>query len=311
MLALCTKPFEIRQVWSRNWLQIWFFQLPKFINTIQFSGATKVAAGGVFVHARPFVTCASFPSASPASVEIGDLLLIRALVVNGKVEERRALPLQAKKTDGIPAAPDNKNQWHLYEQWPGFTYATRSGGLNGKKRHIKEPDMYEAAKYLLIGSDLAASCWSQMCPVGWLCHLCYHRLGICAHYTAQPTTPELSQYRCFASELVDFLAGNAGKIFDKPKAMTRGWNRVIQDLIDETAKAQTIFMGRAAGQTKKSTRGSGLLFMSSTKDSKFFSALGGIKVEDSRKPPDVPDKWGDGDGGGISIIEFVIEQGES
>ena len=287
-------------------------ELPKHINSIRLSGTTKVSAGGVFVHARPFVTCTSFPVAKPSSVEIGDLLLIRTLVVNNKVDERRALLLQAKKADSIPATPDNQNQWHLYEQWPQFTYSPRSGRLTGKSRHIKEPDMYDAAKYLLIGTDAAARHWHRMCCVGWPFHRFYHWPEICVHQTAQPTKPEISRYRCFIGELVEFLAGNAGKVFDKPASRTRGWNRVIYDLITETAKAKTIFMGRAAQQSGKSVRGSGALsFMTPTKQSAHFLVADGNDATNSNIPPDVLNIWSqEEDGGGISIIEVVVQQGE-
>lgn len=73
------------------------YELPNHINKVALSGTAKVEAGGIFVHARPFVSCASFPDTQPGSVEIGDLLLIRTLVINKTVMERRALLLQAKK----------------------------------------------------------------------------------------------------------------------------------------------------------------------------------------------------------------------
>ncbi|GAB3390706.1 hypothetical protein [Lysobacter fragariae] len=302
--------------------------LPKRVNQISFSGSTKVKAGGVFVHARPFVACDSFPVSSPKSVEIGDLLLIRTLVVNGQVKERRALLLQAKKVDRIPATPDNKNQWHLYEQWPRFTYAARSGGLTGKKRRIKEPDMYDAAKYLLIDSDPTARHWHQMCCVDWPFHQLNRWPGTCIHSTAQPTVPEISRYRCFVGELVDFLVGNTGKVFAKPAARTRGWNRVVHDLIGETAKAKTIFMGRTAQQSSTSARGSGVLFLALADQADFFLVAGDGgpgasngsqnapgergKNGDGNGSHDVPTEWGeDGDGGGISIVEVIVEQGQT
>lgn len=172
--------------------------------------------------------------------------------------------------------------------------------------------MYEAAKYLLIASDPAARCWNQMWHVDWPYHQFPHRLGVFSHYTAHPTNPELSRYRCFASELIEFLIDDAGKAFDKPKSRTRGWDRVIQDLIDETSKARTIFMERATKKIGKPTKGSGVLFMSLPNDSSFFSILHGVKAGELIKRPDVPEAWGgDDDGGGISIIEVVIEQRES
>ncbi|CDQ12148.1 conserved protein of unknown function [Acidithiobacillus ferrivorans] len=293
------------------------WELPNEINKINLAGTAKVSAGGVFVHAQPFVACKSFPKTKPKSVEIGDLLLIRTLVEKKAVVERRALLLQAKKSDSIPATPDNKNQWHLYEQWPSFTYAINSGLLKGKKRHIKEPDMYDAAKYLLIGQCVAPSNCRHMCCVGWPCHLLYKfHSDICCHYTAQPTKPEISRYRCFAEEIVDFLAGNAGKVFIYPPQRPRlnGWHKVIRDLIDETAKAKSVLIGRAAGVSGKKERGNGTLsFMISTTQSPYYLVVDGNGTANSdTTPPKVPRDWSQGDDGrGISIIEVIVEKGES
>jgi len=281
-------------------------ELPEQINKIAPTGARKVTAGGVFVHAQPFVTCKSFPAVSPSSVEIGDLLLIRTLVENKTVVERRALLLQAKKADSIPATPDNPNQWHLYEKWPPFTYAARSGKLTGKPRHIKEPDMYDAAKYLLIGSGTSPMHCAAGLPSHWLCHM-----GIGPHHTAQPTKPAISRYSCFFCELLNFLVGNGGKVFDKPASRARGWNRVIHDLITETAKAKTIFMGRSAGLAGKATRGSGLFFMTEIEQPEYFLVASGENAGRSSPPPDMPSEWmRDGEGNGISIIEIIVDQGE-
>ena len=293
---------------------VWY--LPNFINQIKFKGASSVRAGGVFVHAQPFVTCVSFPEIKPKSVEIGDLLLVRTLVENNVVVEQRALLLQAKKVKHSLAIPDNQNQWHLYEQWPAFTYASRSGELTGKQRHIKEPDMYEAAKYLLIGRDSAASGCDFICCIDWPSHWCSRLLNNCHHYTAQPTRPEISRYRCFADELIEFLTGNAGKVFVKPKLRTRGWDRVIHDLIDETVKAKkTIYTGRAVGQSTTAKRGYGTFFCSLADQSSFSLFRGDSDGEASNfdEPPNVPGEWSgdsDGDGGGISVIEFVVNHGE-
>ncbi|WP_029147664.1 hypothetical protein [Methylophilus sp. 5] len=288
-------------------------EFPKHLNAIRLSGTTKIKAGGVFVHARPFVTCSSFPKPSPKSVEIGDLLLIRTLVVSGKVEERRALLLQAKKADRIPVTPDNQNQWHLYERWPRFTYASRSGSLTGKSRCIKAPDMYDAAKYLLIGSEHTLLNGPYMYWRDWPLYLIAHWPEVFIHYTAQPTKPEISRYKTFADELVEFLVGNAGKVFDTPKPRTRGWNQVIYDLLNETAKAKTIFMERAVGSKAKSTRGSGVFFCKFANQADYLLVA---DTEDSEGdnfniPPEVPIEWSeDGDGGGISILEFIVEQAE-
>jgi len=88
-------------------------------------------------------------------------------------------------------------------------------------------------------------------------------------------------------------------------------------LIDETAKAKTIFMGRAAGQSTKAARGSGVMFLQSAANPAFFMVAAGSELQASSDwvdgVPDVPGRdfvfEGD-DGGGVSIIEFVVEQGE-
>lgn len=274
------------------------YELPNKINSITLSQGRKISAGGVFVHARPLVTCSTFPEKTPKSVEIGDLLLIYTLVTKGKIDERRALLLQAKMTDCIPATPDNRNQWHLYEKWPQFTYAARSGALNGSQRFICEPDMYDAAKYLLISRNLRLPCIDGFC----------HWQEICSHHTAQPTSPNISRYRCFIHELTDFFTGNGGKRFVFPQLGVNGWDQVVNDLIKETAKAQSVYTGRASGASPASPRGCGVLFLSGT-ESEYYALPG--RGNRNLPPSDVPERWLDDpeeDGGGISTIEVVIEQ---
>lgn len=286
------------------------WELPKYINTISMPGAMKVSAGGVFVHARPFVATASFPQASPKSVEIGDLLFIRTLVQGDAVAERRALLLQVKKVAGIPAVPDNENQWHLYEKWPAFTYASRSGGLAGKGRRISEPDMYDAAKYLLIGAD--GCCQQNSCCDGAMWWRGYWP-DVFAHYTAQPTRPNIGRYRVFAIELVDFLIGNAGKAFSAPASGAVGWDQVVYDLIAETAKAKSKFMERAAGNSRGAARGNMTwIFMTSAGKAHHYLVANGSGAMDADVPPIVPNEWAqDSDGDGISIIEVIVDRGSS
>lgn len=293
------------------------FEFVNETNSLILTGTTQVSTGGVFVHSRPLVACKSFPNDKPKSVEIGDLLLVRTLVVNDEIAERRAFLLQAKKAKRIPTTPDNKNQWHLYEQWPGFTYAAGSGGLKGKSRRIKEPDIYEAAKYLLIGQGSSRHGGPSNCFICLRSYCCPGCLEICRHYTAHPTAPEIGHYRCFANELVEFIQGNAGKTFAKPKPWTRGWDRVIQDLIVDTAKAKTVYAARATGQSTPAMRGAGnlcfsMLSRSPVAQHHFLPFLRDNldAANNFDGPPNVPADWASDDNGGISIIEFVVEQGQ-
>ncbi len=285
------------------------WELPRAINRIVSSGGWTLQSGGVFVHAQPFVKCNNFPDISPSSVEIGDLLLLRTEVRGEQVSNRRALLLQAKKATGFPARPDNTNQLHLYNSWPSFEYVRSTKFLNGKKRHITGLDLYDASRFLLISDH---GCCHPSQPR--FCHLSCH--SQCCTLTASPTNPELSHYRCFISELIDFLLGDAGKAFDSPPpSRTRKWDRVIEDLRLVTAKQRSTFVGRAAG-TMTGERGQGhVLFFLSGAQPATHGILRSLWMGESYMsenmndgPPQVPANWSgeDSESGGISMIEFII-----
>ncbi len=284
------------------------WELPRAVNSISLPGVWSVKSAGVFVHAQPFVKCNCFPDPRPKSVELGDLLLLRTEVCRGQVTNRRAMLLQAKMVTHLPATPDNSNQHHLYTNWPTFEYVRSTRALNGKKRHVTGLDLYDASRYLLISDQrfrypCCLQCWHIFTP------------QYCCANTASPTAPELSHYRCFAMELVEFLLGDSGKAFViPPPKRTRNWDRVIEDLIEVTSLRRSVFMRRAAG-TATEGRGQGpfLSFQSGNQ----LSTNGIIQTLMDRSsqseiindgPPEVPEMWPDekDDGGGISIVEFVV-----
>jgi hypothetical protein len=286
------------------------WELPRAVNLIPLTRGWSIRSAGIFVHAQPLVKSKSFPSVRPKSVEIGDLLLLRTEVCGGQVKNRHAMLLQAKMVSHLPAKPDNSNQHHLYANWPSFEYVRSTPQLNGKKRHITGLDLYDASRYLLI-SDHSCS------------HPCYkHYWHIspphsCCSNTASPTLPELSHYRCFAKELLDFLFGDAGKEFViPPPVRTRNWDRVIEDLIKVTASRSSVFMSRASGVASKA-RGQGPLLFFRSGDPLptlgIVHKLWGISSQAgiiNDGPPVVPEIWPieNEEGGGISIVEFVVSR---
>lgn len=268
-------------------------------------GKLNISTSGVFVHANPFVSSANFPCKKPSSVEVGDLLLI-VTIINGNQEEHRAMLLQAKKTLNIPATPDNDNQWFLYQQWPKFCYASRSGSLNGKTRHIREPDMYDAAKYLLI-SNTPVNCpycgnriWCSCLLMEGFC--CNFKVG--NYLTAHPTKDNLSRYRFFLDELVHFILGNAGKSFEFPAPEEdEGWNKFIEDLITITAEKVSKFVQNAPGSSHK-TRG---ILNQKFRYGKGMTFLD-LSTQGNGEPPNNTRNLGDeaDNEGGLSIVEFVV-----
>lgn len=286
-------------------------EIPKQVNALGPLGSYQIQSGGVFVHAQPFVKCADFPEPKPESVEIGDLLLVRSEVSHGAIDNRRALLLQAKKTSSLPATPDNKNQHHLYANWPSFKYVRSGPKLNGKKRHITGPDLYSAAKYLLIFDPIYSLGVSASCIPS------IHRGG-CIAATAAPSSPKLSNYRCFSAELTDFLLGDSGKPFvSPPPGRARKWDRVIDDLISTTAAKKSAFVGRASSPaTRSANRGTGIYF-ALTQDAevskhsvfhRFTKKLTAADLDGSDDPPfdDYHPEEND-EPRGISVIEFIVE----
>lgn len=285
------------------------WHIPQQINSLALHKAgLNIQAGGVYVHQQPQVKCANFPEAMPQSVELGDLLFLRTEKRNGKVSSSSALLLQAKRFRNLPAKLDNNNQHHLYAKWPPFEYVRSTSRLNGKRRYLAGLDLYNACKYLLIGEP---PCWCVDRP---FCDCIVHFLNNCAVLTAQPSYPHISQYRCFFTELADFILGDAGKSYTSPPPKrSRNWDRLIQDLTDITGKRASSLMRRASSGTSPS-RGQCLCFLTGS----FSDSVSGLKSlseaehMSSDGPPEVPppDYNDNSTDGGISIIEFVVSTEE-
>lgn len=284
------------------------------VNSIQ---PLNVRAGGVFVHASPLVSCGDFPSETPASVELGDLLLIRSELISGERTKQAALLLQAKKTDLLPCVPDNKNQYHLYSNWPTFTY-TRVGrhgqnqGQNplvGKRRTIRCNDISYGTKYLLINnSDTRGGDFS--CCTSHCCCLLSDACDIAA--TAIASTDGLSHYECFAHELLRFILGFGGKPFTLPaEPWSRNWNRVMEDLLTNVANLTSNFTGRADQEANRA-RGRGVTIFTDNLDARSCLISSGVPSGNSNdEPPRNAEHFhADGEPSGIAVLEFVVSHEE-
>jgi hypothetical protein len=279
------------------------YGIPKYVNKLNLLiDGFKLSTGGVFIHQTPKVTFAGI--SKQKSIEIGDLLLV-STVVDGKDTTQKAMLYQAKMFKELPVEPDNINQHKLYESWPKFEYV-RSGALNGQKREVKGLDLYSSAKYLLLSKSYP---WLRT-PYFWWHHRLYRNSAL----TAQATFP-LSSHECFLKEVFHFALGDAGKQF---KILTKsdpdiGWSRVINDLLDETSQKTTSHMEKASkGQNVK--RGCGVFGNRMSFLSYYVQADISLEPNDNELPPtDLPPRPdnNDEDGGGISVIEFVLRREES
>jgi hypothetical protein len=133
--------------------------------------------------------------------------------------------------------------------------------------------------------------------------------------TAQPNDGDLSHYRCFLSDLEDFIVGNAGKPYISPTPnWNRHWDKVIEDLTRVTARRASTYLKQASHGISP-YRGQGYLcFLSGESIPNSSLAESGLlqlgQIEDMEVPvSDMADHW-DREGEAISIIEFVVEYEE-
>ena len=268
------------------------YLIPKNVNGLKLRAAVNIKVGSVFIHQTPKVKFSGM--VAQKYIEIGDLLLINKYI-NGSKITRKAMLYQAKIFKKLPVKPDNINQHELYQNWPDFEYVNSTALLNGQKRSVKGLDLHSSAKYLLLRYNKPLS----STPF----HILHSKFRSGNALTAHATNP-LSAHECFIKESYHFVLGDYGKEFNllPDSDPDIGWSRVINDLINVTAKKVVSTMTSASGGTNPSRGcflyGEGLSFVE-TKN-----------MIDEEPPYEVPPRHIDddsGDGEGISIIEIVIE----
>lgn len=249
----------------------------------------STSIGGVFVHASPLVTCSTFPSPTPTSVELGDMLLIRSTRTS-TTWNRQALLLQAKMANTPLKNPGSPNQHHLYANAPEFKYASGMGSLNGQRRQLIGPNLYDATQYLLI-PDAGHPTHPCICGCPWGNFPCW------GGWIAHPTHPNLTHHQCMLFALAQFFSGSSGKSFETPTpAGDTGWSCVINELISigPTAGKATKFSNY--GNFPSPTRGQGSLLALTPHWGNSPSVASAPNVEGNER--------------GLAIIEIVVDGDE-
>ncbi|OHD57472.1 MAG: hypothetical protein A2Y33_05750 [Spirochaetes bacterium GWF1_51_8] len=282
------------------------YNIPNEINRV--SGAIK--CGGIFVHQQPFVEYSNMPDPKQKSVEIGDLLLLRSEINNGREISTSAMLLQAKKNDKFPIIPDNENQHYLYAHWPVFKYCKKSGDLTGQQRCINGLDVYNACKYLIFSESYIPFCYPDSNPPAIRrCFFDFIKLPLNT-YTAHPSWPYLSSFISFPQELLNFIIGNAGKLYiSSPPQNDGNWSGVINDLKTITANHTSVIISRTTG-IPHTKRGVSLFFSGDSSCLSFISKDNKQSILISDEPPNVSNLENDiieEEEGGISIIEFIVD----
>ena len=253
--------------------------------------------GSVFVHGSQLVApcvgeeCA-FPRKKPASVEIGDLLLISTIHKNRNTT-RKALLLQAKKVShacDIFKHLENPNQYHIYSKWPPIEYikgiemhskqqikCKRSGCKDYQSCSrdfidLSDTDPRKATQYLIISeNNCEATCPCDDCIISrstYPSHCCCPLPPMFLHppcYTAElDTKTKFNNFVSFNCMLLQFILGKTGKTFEdinKPGNIT-GWDILVNDLICTVEGKSSSFIKNAqpkGDNVNSASRGQGVL----------------------------------------------------
>ena len=273
----------------------------------------NVECNSFFLHQRPYIV-----SPGINRIEIGDLLLVqKELGAAGDLVSSRAILMQAKNTHGRDPVnyspsytPGNREQWDFYATWPSFNFVDVAH-FGAQCRDVTGLDLYDASRYLLLecggnhSATVCSACNSNCHPSGRSAH--------CCAITAYPTQPELSHYRCFISEVVQLIFGNAGKLLASPVKGSTGWKDLIDDL-DRVTGPQLVppsFLGQHVPTPVSPTRGCYLRNSWNLSTNRHYGD-NGVAAGNGPGKPTIPgeDHQSNDDTEGFSIIEFVVTHKE-
>ncbi|HBL7332843.1 TPA: hypothetical protein LS291_004678, partial [Serratia marcescens] len=195
----------------------------------------------VYTHQTPKVT----PTKSKISVEIADLLIINTHHSASQPNTvGNAMLFQAKRHSspktGSLAAENEKTQFHLYKEWPTFTFKTRKLHFNGPgcqwNFNLKKDTDLEHSKYIVIYDDTIST--NQP---GELCQQFINAKFIdnspwnssaCEGSKNQPSQG-LTCEESFSATLEKIISGTNGRHFDTSENVANDhWSNFIQRMME-------------------------------------------------------------------------------
>ena len=184
----------------------------------------RVSISGIFTHQTPMVDLASLP-AGKRRCELADLFVLatygQQLAPYGGLGN--ALFLQAKNDFDHGADPIQRK---LYEVEPGFEY--------GRPQAIRNEAPLPPTRTLPPKGDPALAYWELDGPRWWMTpNPNQWPTGL---LWANQVNRQIPQRHPFGAAIVDFLRGAAGHGFRAPVANSKGWSRIVFDLLNVTAR---------------------------------------------------------------------------
>jgi len=247
----------------------------------------QAEASGVFIHGQPMVEQCDVSK----GVKLGDLLVIVDYEDHTNNQMRMAMMLQSKTKDRFKFEPSKKKQDYLYSQWPTFTY--KSGMPTTAEyttpRVLNGPHLNLATQFLIIPNKAAPH--------------------------PRCREPKTNMGRSFATTLQGLMSLDTGKEFSLPAgADDFGWNRVIQDLLLETANTTRKAMEQQQSDSKRGVN----CFVSGklTDTARPVCSVTQRYLETVNEglgilpPPENLRFEGEAPGGGISTLYFRLKQND-
>lgn len=203
-------------------------------NAILAPFGARTSISGIFVHSTPKVVPgyssqsqkaraeSRFPATTTGYCELGDLLVI-ATHADAAPGSGVAIMFQAK--DGFPEQGDDM-QRRLYEEADQFTYTSRTFARAHRELPPKDSG--------------ALSYWDiELDPSPW--HYSFPHSTTVAAADARLVDPDSHHWnhpsrRMFGTTIQSLVFANAGETFSTPKADEVGWNRIVRDLVEKTAR---------------------------------------------------------------------------
>lgn len=204
-------------------------------NAILAPFGARTSVSGIFVHSTPKVIPGysspslesraetRFPSPTTRYCELGDLLVI-VTHRDGAPGTGYAVMFQAK--DGFPEHGDDM-QRRLYEEADQFTYTSRT--FDRARRELPPKDSGALSYWDIDLHRYRREPWPYIWPTSTTVASADARL-------VDPPSQPLQPRSFFGTTIQRLVFANAGEPFAIPSPTESGWNQIIRDLVETTAR---------------------------------------------------------------------------
>lgn len=218
-------------------------------NAILAPFGARTSISGIFVHSTPKVIPGyssqtqkaraerRFPATTTGYCELGDLLVI---VTHADSAPGSGVAIMFQAKDGFPEQGDDM-QRRLYEEADEFAYTSKT--FARAHRELPPKDNGALSYWDIDLKRYHLEPWPYIWPISTTVASADARL-------VDPPSTAWQPRSLFGTTIQKLVFGNAGESFAAPSTDETGWNRIIRDLVDRTARrALTVRMVNTHGKS--------------------------------------------------------------